>query len=47
MQNLIKSLEIEGYMVVADDSNCQIDTAKDNQPTLKSDIVDYASAYLG
>lgn len=55
MQNLIKSLEIEGYMVVADALNCQIDTAqaiiekkadyllcaKDNQPTLKSDIEDY------
>ena len=28
MQNLIKSLEIEGYMVVADALNCQIDTAQ-------------------
>ena len=55
MQNLIKSLEFERYMVVADALNCRIDTvqaiiekkadyllsAKDNQPTLKSDIEDY------
>ena len=55
MQNLIKSLEIEGYIVVADALNCQIETAatiiekkadyllcaKDNQPTLKTDIEDY------